>query len=56
MPPWPLLLLPVSCEVDFHVTIDPWGFEVYEDLMAEVGDEIVFVWEKYVEHAIHSLN
>ena len=40
---------PSPAPVGKTITIDPWAFEDYEDLKAEVGDEIVFVWEKYVE-------
>ena len=44
-----LMLASVAVVDSAIINIDPWGFEVYEDLTAEVGDEIVFVWEKYVE-------
>ena len=40
---------PSPAPVGKTIPIDPWGFEDYADLTAEVGDEIVFVWEKYVE-------
>ena len=46
---------PTPAPVGNTITIDPWTFDNYEDLTAKVGDEIVFVWEKYVEHALHSL-